>query len=172
MVQRQRGGQSCLGGEWTPRLVRMHAEAPLHLIVAFCKGSEQVQRYSRVLCSSCLLAVSMLLFHFFSCSSCTLLEKCHRFFLFFFPVLGFACLAPDPGVVRLELTQAFPRFSKEQSPAFWCTRVESTVFSSRPLPGPVRQSRQGREAWPGPAPAPGWPRQPGPRTQLLLPFVC
>lgn len=84
MVQRQRGGQSCLGGEWTPRLVRMHAEAPLHLIVAFCKGSEQVQRYSRVLCSSCLLAVSMLLFHFFSCSSCTLLEKCHRFFLFFF----------------------------------------------------------------------------------------
>ena len=145
MVQRPRGGQSCLGGERTPRLVRMHAEAPLHLIFAFCKGSEQVQRYSRVLCYPCPL-VSMLLFHFFSCSSCTLLGKCHRFCCcYFFSVLGFVCLAPDPGAVRLELTHAFPRFPKEQSPAFWCTRLESTVFSSRPLSdGVVSRARDSK----------------------------
>ena len=109
------------------------------------QGSEQVQRYSRVLCYPCPL-VSMLFFHFFSCSSCTLLGKCHRFCCcYFFSVLGFVCLAPDPGVVRLELTHAFPRFPKEQSPAFWCTRLESTVFSSRPLSdGVVSRARDSK----------------------------
>lgn len=85
--------------------------------------------------------------------------------LFFFPCWGLSAWLLIPGRSGWSLHTHSPGFQRSRAlpsgALGWkvlCSAADLSQMEFLAEPGTVRQSRQGREKWPGPVPAPGWPK--------------